>query len=344
MKKAKHITPEKVIATISLSSGMAGEPTFLPRYRYGKSRIETFFNATVREMPHTLAGEDTLARHPELRAKDLMDAFKDPEIQAIISCIGGDDAIRLLPYIDFDVIRDNPKVFMGYSDSTIIHFMCYKAGLVSFYGPCVLMEFAENVAMHAYTTDFIQKALCQTEPIGMVPQAPAWTAEFLAWSDPENLKRERTLKPNTGYERLQGTGVHSGQLLGGCIEVLEMMKGTTLWPDLEEWRGKLLFLETSEDKPAPIQVLCILRNYAAMGILNVINGILFAKPQDEAYADEYKESLLQVVRDECGLTELPILCNMSFGHNSPICILPLGVMAEIDCEAKSFRILEAGVE
>lgn len=102
-------------------------------------------------MPYALKGSDFIAEHPELRAKDFMDAFSDKSISAIFTAVGGDDTIRILPYIDLDIIKNNPKIFMGYSDSTINHFMLYKAGVVSFYGPSVLCEFGEYVKMFDYT-------------------------------------------------------------------------------------------------------------------------------------------------------------------------------------------------
>lgn len=73
-----------------------------------------------------------------------MNAFENPEIKAIVSTIGGEEGIRILPYVDFNVIRNNPKVFLGYSDSTVIHFICQKAGINSFYGPSIMAGFAEN--------------------------------------------------------------------------------------------------------------------------------------------------------------------------------------------------------
>lgn len=96
-------------------------------------------------MPNSLKGEDHLYNNPQARADDLMTAFKDDSIKAIIANIGGDDSIRLLPYIDFDVIRENPKIFMGYSDTTISHLFCLKAGITSYYGPAILTDFAENI-------------------------------------------------------------------------------------------------------------------------------------------------------------------------------------------------------
>lgn len=343
MIKAHQLKPGQTITTVSLSSGMAGDAQFLPRYHYGISRVEALFQCRVTPSPHSLKGSTFVYENPKLRAQDLMEAFRNPEVNAIFSNIGGDDAIRMLPYIDFDVIRDNPKIVLGYSDTTIVHWMCYKAGLVSFYGPSIMAEFAENVAMHDYTVTHLKKALCLAEPMGKVSPSPVWTNEFLEWSNPENLNRERTLKPNSGYEWLQGSGKHQGALLGGCLEVLEFMKGTILWPCLEEWRGKILFFETSEDQPTPTQLLYFLRNYAAAGIFGVVSGLLFGKPQDEKYLDEYRAVIIQVICKEYGYSELPIVYNMNFGHNAPMCVLPLGVMAEIDCEAKTFSIIEAAV-
>jgi muramoyltetrapeptide carboxypeptidase LdcA involved in peptidoglycan recycling len=92
-------------------------------------------------MAHTLRDDAWLHDHPQARADDLMQAFLNPEIKAIISTIGGNDSIRLLPYLDLDVMRDNPKIFMGYSDTAISHMAGFTAGLVSFYGPAIMAGF-----------------------------------------------------------------------------------------------------------------------------------------------------------------------------------------------------------
>lgn len=330
------------VATISLSWGGAGDPEILWRYEQGKQRLEEVFGLEVVEMPLTLKGSEYVYEHPKERARDLMQAFLDPSIKGIISCIGGNESIRMLPYIDFNVIRKYPKVFIGYSDTTVTHMICRKAGVSSFYGPAVLSEFAENVTMYDYTTHWIKKVLFNAEPIGEIPAAEGWTSEYLPWLI-ENKHTARQLNPSTGYEVLQGRGVHRGELIGGCMDTLEMLKGTEIWPSLEEWDGKLLFFETSEDKPSPLLFSCWLRNYAAQGILHRVSGLLFAKPYDEAYMEEYREAIIKIVRDEQKLTELPILFNLNFGHTAPMCIMPYGAEAEINCEAKSFTILESGV-
>jgi Uncharacterized proteins, homologs of microcin C7 resistance protein MccF len=329
------------VATVSLSWGGAGEEDFLWRYRQGKERLEQIFGLHVIELPNTLKGTDYLYHHPEKRAEDFMQAFRDETIKGIFSCIGGDDTIRLLPYIDFDVIKNNPKVFMGYSDTTANHYMCVHAGLSSFYGGAVLVDFAENVQMSDYTVTWMKKALFSTEQIGTIPKSNVWTSEYLPWTI-ENKNTKRHFQPNQGYQLLQGNKTVTGHLLGGCMEVLESLKGTILFPAIDDFKGAILFLETSEETPLPSSFKWWLRNYGAMGILNCINGIVFAKPFDEKYFEEYKKELTCVLA-EYGRADLPVLCNLSFGHCEPNCCIPIGAMAEIDCESKTFSILESGV-
>ena len=344
MIKPQRLAKNETVAIVSLSSGLGGEAAFRHRYETGKRHLETEFGLNVVTMPNALAGIEYLDNHPAERAKDLMDAFRDTSVKAIICMIGGNDTIRLLEYIDFDVIRNNPKIFMGYSDTTVNHFMMYKAGLRSFYGPCIMAEFAENAAMHEYTKYYIQKILFEPSSELYISPSPEWTSEFLEWSDIQNNNIPRAMiKDEKGFELLQGTGVVRGRLLGGCIDVFPMIIGTEIWPDLKEWNNAILFLETSEEYPAPNDVKYILRGLAAQGIINRLSGIVFGKPMSEKYYEEYKEVLLQVVGKESGRRSLPILYNVNFGHSAPMCILPYGAEAEIDCSNKSFRLVEAAV-
>ena len=342
----KLIKPERLkqgdtVASVSLSWGGAGDPEINRRYLQGKRRLEDVFGLKVVEMRTTLKGSEYVYNHPEERARDLMDAFKDPEIKGIFSCIGGDDSIRMLPYIDFELIRENPKVFIGYSDTTITHLICHKAGISSFYGPSILAEMAENVEMHQYTVDWIKRCLFENKVIGRIQPSELWTSERLPWEE-GNRDIKRKMLPNKSYELLQGEGIVKGRLIGGCVEVLEMAKGTELWPDLEEFRGAILFLETSEDMPSPENLLYALRNYGAQGILEQISGMIFGKPYHDRYYEEYKVVIRKALK-EYSLESLPVLYNLSFGHTSPMIVLPYGATAEIDCTQSSFSILESGV-
>ncbi len=163
LKKPKKLQPGDKIATVSPSWGGAGEPELRWRYEQGVKRLEDVFGLEVVPMPNSLKGSDYLHENPRARAEDLMTAFKDKSIKGIIANIGGDDSIRLLPYINFDVIRENPKPFMGYSDVTVSHLFCYKAGISSFYGPAILTDFAENVEMDPYTVEMLNRTLFSNE-------------------------------------------------------------------------------------------------------------------------------------------------------------------------------------
>src|SRR5690625_1584904 len=238
LRKPKKLQPGDKIATVSPSSGAAGEPELRWRYEQGVKRLEEVFGLEVVAMPNSLKGVEYLYEHPEARAQDLMDAFKDESIKGIFATIGGDDSIRLLPHIDFNVIRKNPKIFLGYSDVTISHLFCHKAGLSSFYGPAIMTDFAENVEMLPYTADMVSRTLFSNEVIGEIKPAEEWTSERLEWVE-ENKNTRRIMQKNMGYEILQGNGVVQGRLIGGCIEVLEFAKSTVLWPEETHWENSI---------------------------------------------------------------------------------------------------------
>ncbi len=343
LTKPKRLSPGDTIAVVTPSWG---GPGLLPhRYQAGKRQLEEAFGVRVVEMLHTLADPETVKARPDLRAQDLMQAFADPEIDGIIAAIGGDDCIRLIPHVDLDVIRNNPKVFLGFSDTTSLHFACMAAGLGTFYGPSIMAGFAENTGMHDYTVASLRKTLFSADPIGLVPMNnEGWTSELLDWADPAMQNRRRILLPASPPHMLQGQGRAQGHLIGGCAEVLEMIKGTAWWPSPDQWRGAILFYETSEEAPSPHFIRYWLRNFAAQGILGVLNGILIARPDPKDHQD-YQQELEAAFRDslaEAGLPHLPVLSGLDFGHTQPMLTLPYGARVEIDCDRATLTILDPG--
>ena len=204
MIKPKKLKKGDKVAIVSLSSGLAGEEMFRHRYELGKKRLEQLgFNVVT--MKNALKGIEYLYNHPEKRAEDFMEAILDKEIKGIICNIGVDDTIRLLPYIDFKAIANNPKVFMGYSDTTINHFMMQKAGVVSYYGPAVMTDFAENNNMHTYTLKYINEVLLENMEDIVIKSSDKWTSEYLDWAIEENDNISRKMNEEKyGYEVLQG--------------------------------------------------------------------------------------------------------------------------------------------
>jgi muramoyltetrapeptide carboxypeptidase LdcA involved in peptidoglycan recycling len=346
MLKPRKLAPGDKIAAVTLAWG--GPGTFPHRYEIGKKQLQDTLGVEIVESPHALKDPVWIAAHPEARAADLMEAFSDPSIRGIVSTIGGDDSIRLLPYLDLDVIRSNPKVFLGYSDTTVTHFACLKAGIVSFYGPSIMAGFAENGGPFPYMIDSVRRTLFSADPIGVIePNTEGWTVEYLDWSVPENQERKRALNPSEPWRFLQGEGIAEGRFVGGCLDVMEFLRGTALWPDDDIWEGAILFLETSEEAPPPTVLKRALRTYAAMGILGKLSGLLFGRPGGAVPVEDFKkydQAILDVVVEEEGLTGLPVVTRMDFGHTDPMFVLPYGLRARIDCESGQLSLPEGAVD
>ena len=343
MIKPNKLKKGDKIAIVSLSWGGLGDEKLIHKYHIAKERLENDFGLEVITMPNALKGSKFVYEHPDLRAKDLMDAFKDESIKGIFCAIGGDDTIRLLPYIDYEVIKNNPKIFMGYSDTTVNHFMMNKAGLVSYYGPSVMIEFGEYVKMFDYTKEAVEKILFNDSENYEIKSSPIWSDDFIEWSI-DNINKQLKTKPEEhGYELLQGEGVVEGSILGGCIDVFPMMVGTEIWPTKEEWKDKIMLLETSEEQPGPELVTYYLRNLGAQGIFDVIKGIIVGKPQQEKYYEEYKEVYKKVMK-EFKCENLPILYNINIGHSDPVGLLPLGTNVKIDYTNKKIYLVESATK
>lgn len=345
MIKPKRLHKGDKVAIVSLSRGMIGEQMFIHKFNLAKKRLEGDYGLKVVAMPNALKGIDYLYSHPEARAQDLMDAFRDTEIKAVFNAIGGDDTIRLLPYIDFDVLRNNPKIFTGFSDTTTNHFMMHKAGIASYYGLSVMNNIAEYVSINEYTKNAMEKTLFEPQDTLEIKCSDfcSYEKDKIWWKE-ENMNRATPRFTNTGYEVIQGKGKVVGELLGGCIDVFPELLGTSLWPSLDEWKNKILLIETSE-ADMPEMVLCwFLRNLHAQGVLNVIKGIVVGKPAVEEKLDSYKEVYKKVVGFEANLPNLPILYNVNVGHAYPIGVFPLGLKYEIDCDSKTLTLIESATQ
>ncbi|MBV8807881.1 MAG: LD-carboxypeptidase [Acidobacteriaceae bacterium] len=340
MIKPRTLRPGNRVAAISLSRGW---PSVFPRaYQDGKRQFQEAFGIEVVESRHALADIDWLATHPEARAADLMEVLQDPTIQGIVSTIGGDDSIRMLPFLDYSVIRGNPKIFLGYSDSTVTHFAFMKAGVISFYGPSLMAGFDENGGLTPYMVESVRQVLFTPSPSVLIsPNSDGWTIESWEWANEERNATRRELRPCSGWKWLQGRGQHRGRLIGGCLDVMDWVRGTMVWPSPAQWRNSILFMETSEDQPSPKSVTYMLRSLAATGALSEVGAILYGRPYgEETSFQAYDEALLGVLA-ELGLTSLPVITRMDFGHTDPKFTLPIGVAAEIDCDVRQIRLLES---
>lgn len=341
MLKPQKLNRGDTVAIVSLSSGIAGDDSIVWRTYQGIQMLQEIFGLKVKIMPHALKGSAFTQQHPELRASDLNEAIRDREVKAIISSIGGDDAIRIWPYVDCEALQSFPKIFSGYSDSTTVHMMFYKMGITSFYGPALLTDFAENINMDSYTIKDIEKNWFNSELIGEVRPAKYIRPYGLNWNI-ENKATARPIVQQQGYILLQGRVDVTGHLIGGNLETLVDIKDSELFPQLNDFEQAILFLETSEDMPKPDEFREMLFQLFEKGVFHKVNGIIFGKPFNNVYYEQYKDEILTFFNVK-PLKDLPILYNLSFSHNEPKHILPYGVEAQINCETKQFFITENGV-
>lgn len=337
----------KNIAIVSLSSGTIGEDFVKHEVDIGIKRL-TSFGMNVKFMPHALKGIDYVREHPAERAADLLQAFRDPSIDMILCAIGGDDTYRLLPYLfEHDELADavSDKIFLGFSDTTINHFMLHKVGIKTFYGQSFLADICEiDKDMLPYTKKYFEE-LINTGTIKEVRPCELW---YEGRTDFGIDKIGTPLKSHFdhGFELLQGSPVFSGEILGGCIDsIYDFFNGDRyadmpllcekykLFPDKEDWRGKILLLESSEEKMSPQKYRKAILALKETGIFDVVSGVLIGKPMDETYAREYK----QILSETIARPSLPIVCNINIGHAQPRCIIPFGIKATVDAENQVIR-------
>lgn len=332
----------KTVEIVSLSAGTIGEPSVQHETKLGVERLRAM-GLQVRFSAHALSGKTYIKDHPEARAEDLLSAYRDPEVDMILCAIGGDDTYRLLPYLfKDDALKKcvNDKIFLGFSDTTINHLMLHKLGVRTFYGQSFLADICElDKDLLPYTRQYFEE-LIQTGTIREIRPSTLWYEERTAFGE-DRIGVPRVCHPNTGFDLLQGSPCFSGKILGGCIESIYDLFDTGRYPDtvslaaeyglfppLSDWAGRILLLETSEEKPSPAYFAAMLRKLKAYGLFDVVSGVLVGKPMDEYCHREYKKLLVDIIDKP----DLPVVCNLSIGHATPRCIIPFGVEAAVDAD------------
>ena len=308
---------------MSLSSGIIGEDFVKHEVDLGVQRLkELGLNPIF--LPHSLKGLDFIKEHPEARAEDLIQAFSDDSIDMILCAIGGDDTYRL--------------------DTTMNHLMLHKLGIKTFYGQSFLADICElDKEMLPYSRHYF-KELIETGKISEIRPSNVWYEERTDFS-PKALGTPRVSHANTGFDLLQGNAQFEGEILGGCLESLydifdnslhadstDLCQKYKLFPDLSDWEGKILLLETSEEKPEPDDFKEMLQTIKETRIFEVISGLLVGKPMDETFYDDYKETLMDIID-----SSIPIVYNLNVGHATPRAIVPFGVHAYVDATEQVIR-------
>lgn len=261
------------------------------------------------------------------RIEDLHDAFRDREIKAIFTVIGGSNSNQLLRYIDWDLIKNNPKIICGYSDITVLSNAIYaKAGLVNYYGPHY-STFGQELYFD-YTLDYIKKCLFEDTPFEILPSD--------SWSDDAWFKdqKNRKLINNSGWFVIN-EGETEGIILGGNLCTFNLLQGTEYFPDLE---NSILFLEDDE-MPQGVSAAEFDRNLQSLIHLpgfKGVGGIAIGRFQNVSQVTD--EKLIRIIKTKKELDKIPVIANADFGHTSPIITFPVGGTVKMRAEKGNSKL------
>lgn len=340
----------KKIGIVSLSSGILGEDFVAHEVELGIERLKKY-GIEVEFLPNSKKGIDFIKNNPKERAKDLINAFKDDSIDMILCAIGGDDTYRLLPYLFENNELEKAvkqKIFLGFSDTTMNHFMLNKVGIKTFYGQAFLPDVCElSNEMLSYSKCFFEE-LINNGRIKEIYPSDVWYNEREDFSE-KSIGISMEEHQNRGFELLRGNAKFEGQILGGCLETIfdifdnsryedtvYLCQKYNLFPSLNEWENKILLLETSEERPKPELFRKMILKLQEYGIFDVISGLIIGKPQNEEYYNEYKQIILDEIRNK----NLSIVYNINIGHSTPRCIIPFGVNSKVDIERQIIEFKE----
>ncbi len=337
LTKPKRLEKGDKIATISPCNGWAGDGRTNWKYNLGVSRLQEIGLQAV-AAPNSMRGSEFLSKNPKARAEDIMWAFENDETCAVIANVGGNDSIKVIPYIDPKVISNHPKVFIGYSDVMNLHLLCYQCGLSSFYGDNLFHPIADQSGWHRYSRHWFLKTLFDTRPIGKIDPSPDWTFEP---SDLFHSEVKRNYYPNDGYRLIQGTGAVTGRLIGGHTGLMEL-EGSSIELKAEDYEGAILFVEDIPEFFDENYVELFFRYLGKNGILQKLNGIIIGRVNENRSFARQSQVIREIVSGRYSCL-IPILYGLNFGHSSPVFVLPYGALAQIDCEDETFSILEGGV-
>jgi len=338
------IIPKKMqkgdtIGFISPSAGLAP----LAMHRIEKA-IQTFeeLGYKVKIAKNALKNQGYVSGTIKERLSDIHSMFKDPEIKMIICTIGGNHSNQLIKHLNYDLIKRNPKIFIGYSDITVLHFAIQsQANLATYYGPCVMTQFGEYPKILGYTLEYFNKELVDEKNKSSyeIYHSKTWTDEVLDWFKKEDLQRPRIQRPNKGYKWLK-SGKSRGEILGGTIPSINHLMGTKYWVNPE---NKIYFLDIPENPNDIRKGLSIgdIDSYLAdldnLGLFDSIRGLIIGRPPH--YTSEEDLQLRKLIIKYVGRKKYPILYNANIGHIDPIITLRYGAVVELDSYSNKFRIV-----
>lgn len=327
--KAKQIKGELTVGVFSSSSPISA--TVPVRYNRGKAYLAS---KGICVMDGSLYGKQDYYRSGSIkeRADEFNQLLYREDVQVLMAAIGGNNTNAILPYIDYEYLKQHPKIIIGYSDTTALLLGIYaKTGLVTFYGPALASSFGELPPFVDMTFDYFRAMILEGVTVPYeYPMPSVWTDEFINWGTQD---RGKTACPNDWVSVIPG--VCRGRLIGGNLNTMEGFFGTAYMPEI--WEGDILFIEDSLKDACTIERTFSLLKLA--GVLDKIGGILLGKHEkfdDNGTGRKPYEILLEVL----GNLRIPFLAEFDCCHTHPMLTMPIGCQVELDATNKRVTLLE----
>lgn len=244
------------------------------------------------------------------RVKDLQEAFSDKSVRGVIAAFGGFNSNELLRYIDWDIIKNNPKVFVGFSDTTALQNAIYaKTALVTYSGP-TYSTFGQKLYFD-YTLEYFKKCIFNEKEFDILP-SESWSND--GWlADQE----KRKLLKNDGWW-LINEGAAEGTIIGGNICTFNLLQGTEYLPDISD---SILFIEDDRESKL-VHFTRDLQSIIHLPNFHKVKGIVIGRFENKS---EVKvEHLIKIIKSKKELDHIPVLANVDFGHTEPMITFPIG--------------------
>jgi muramoyltetrapeptide carboxypeptidase LdcA involved in peptidoglycan recycling len=299
-------------------------------------RLQALTGLVPVEYPTTrLVGAD-----PRARADDLNAAFADPGIRAVLATIGGDDQITVVPHLDGDLVRADPKPFLGYSDNTNILSWLWTQGVAAYYGGSTQVQLGAGPGVDDCHLASLRAALLTGERLEVVE--PGESEDFgIDWQDPRSLTEFGEREPTEPWAWAGPSRAVTGRTWGGCVDVLQQLLAAGRFPaDPHVLDGGVLLLETSEDVIPSREFGWIVRSLGERGLIAAADAVLVARPAASNF--EHRRSAAERAAHRAAQRDTAIdlvshynpdavVCvGVPFGHTRPQWVLPYGGWATVD--------------
>ncbi|QIM19021.1 LD-carboxypeptidase [Leucobacter coleopterorum] len=281
-----------------------------------------------------------LGASAEARAADFTAAFADPSIKAVLATVGGDDQITVVPHIDQRVLAANPKPFLGYSDNSNLHNLLWRLGVPSYYGGSTQVHLGAGPGIDEVHLRSLRAALLDGGRIQLTE--PGEAEDFgIDWADPRALHGFGVRQATEPWGWAGPERVAEGRSWGGCIEVIDQLAIAGRLPSAVDLKGAILLLETSEVLPDADQVMRWVRALGELGILEVVAGVMAARPpvtsltvsnlSAEEQAERRNAQRDSIIEQVTRYNPEAVICvGVPFGHTRPQWIVPHGGNIRLD--------------